>query len=204
MAARRSLRRLAVAAIVVLAHLALFRILTPGAPAPRRISAEAPLEVMIFSPARLSRAPRHAPRLAHRARRSGLPHRPIAPSFPGPITLALPQRAPRVPIHWREQIRREVQARELRSGVPAPHPTFGFPAMAPRGTPSRRFGWDYAGTHRIEMLRGAGMLINISDRCSLLFAGVLIPFCRIGRIPANGNLFRHLQDATREKLGALP
>ena len=204
-AGQRNLRRTAVAAIVVLGHLALFRVLTPGAPSPRKLTAVPPLEVMIFPRARPKPTPSRRPRRFSRARRPGRRRGFIARPSPEPITLPAAAASPhRARIRWRSEIRREARAQELRSEAPAPHLTFGFPAMAPRDRPPRAFGWDYARTHRIEMLRGEGILINITDRCSVLFAGVLIPFCRIGRIPANGRLFRHLRDPTRDRLGVLP
>jgi hypothetical protein len=76
--------------------------------------------------------------------------------------------------------------------------------MPPKSAPPAAFGWDQARIHRVQLLRGEGMLININDRCSVLFSGFVIPFCKIGRIPVNGDLFEHLHDGSRDRLHALP
>ena len=56
------------------------------------------------------------------------------------------------------------------------------------------FRWDYAATHRLESTPG-GLIINLSDRCLIVTNGLmLLPLCRIGEIPAHGDLFAHMDD----------
>jgi hypothetical protein len=66
-----------------------------------------------------------------------------------------------------------------------------FP-IAPQNAPG--IAWDYAATHRVESIPGGGVLVHLSDNCVL----VLFPFpfvgCGIGKQPANGDLFEHMQD----------
>jgi len=68
-------------------------------------------------------------------------------------------------------------------------------AFAPR-TSSSEFPWYHATTHRVESLEGGGTLINLNDNCVLVVIG-LIPFptCKLGKIPARGDLFEHMHDA---------
>lgn len=57
------------------------------------------------------------------------------------------------------------------------------------------FRWDYAATHRVVVTPGRGIVINFSDRCSILIsAGAILPFCAIGHLPVYGDLFEHMND----------
>lgn len=63
---------------------------------------------------------------------------------------------------------------------------------APHGP---QFRWDYAATHRVVVTPGRGIVINISDRCFVFVTGLFVlPVCRIGEIPAHGDLFAHMDD----------
>ena len=82
--------------------------------------------------------------------------------------------------------------------------SFGFP-KAPTSAPAvPKFGWYYAGTHRIEELPGGGTIINLTDRCAIVVYVLPIPVCKIGKIPANGDLFNQLHDRRDGREGALP
>jgi hypothetical protein len=60
----------------------------------------------------------------------------------------------------------------------------------------RPFNWDYARTHRFEALPMGGTLINLTDRCSLVFTfPILIGTCRLGKNEARADLFTHMRDA---------
>lgn len=54
--------------------------------------------------------------------------------------------------------------------------------------------WDHAATHRVESIPGGGILINLSDNCVLLLFPLPLVGCGIGKRPANGDLFKHLND----------
>jgi len=59
----------------------------------------------------------------------------------------------------------------------------------------QQFGWDYARTHRLESLPDGGLLVNLSDRCSIVFKfPMLLGGCRIGKIESRGDLFAHMYD----------
>lgn len=75
--------------------------------------------------------------------------------------------------------------------LPAPHDFSGTTPRAPR----KPFGWDHAATHRVEEIPTGGLLININDRCVLVWAILPMVGCRIGKLPVRGDLFDHLKDA---------
>jgi len=64
--------------------------------------------------------------------------------------------------------------------------------------PPRKPGlaWNCARTHRVEALPGGVTVFNLNDHCSIALLWV-VPFfgCQLGKIPARGDLFDHLQDA---------
>ena len=65
-------------------------------------------------------------------------------------------------------------------------------------------GLDVGGVRyeRIEPLKTGGTLIRLNDRCVLVFAVMVLPICQIGKIPARGDLFEHMDDPP--VLGAPP
>jgi hypothetical protein len=65
------------------------------------------------------------------------------------------------------------------------------PAPAAR----QQFGWDYAQTHRIEPLQDGGLLVNLTDRCSIIVRfPMILGGCKIGRIEARADLFAHMRE----------
>jgi len=75
----------------------------------------------------------------------------------------------------------------------------GLPPQARAFQPSvprPEFHWDHASTHRVEPLPGGGTLINLNDSCVVVvFVIMPIAACRLGKIPARGDLFEHMRDA---------
>ncbi len=70
--------------------------------------------------------------------------------------------------------------------------TSRFKPLPPPRVRGPEFGWDYAATHRIVPLEGGGFAISINDNCQL--AVLPMPFfgCVIGKIKANGDLFKYM------------
>jgi hypothetical protein len=69
-----------------------------------------------------------------------------------------------------------------------------IPAPTPMAAPA--FAWDYAATHRLET-SAKGLVINLSDRCSLLISLSLMAVmggCKLGELPVHGDLFMHMRD----------
>ncbi len=99
----------------------------------------------------------------------------------------------------------EAEARERQQPSPlAPH---DFSGVKPGSTDDSKpqFGWNHARTHRVEELSGGGLLININDRCAVVVMLIFpFPACKIGKMPARGDLFEHMQDVPAATGSNLP
>jgi hypothetical protein len=98
------------------------------------------------------------------------------------------------PIDWAGELDRA--AGNSIADAPSIQPRdFGFPRSS-AAPPSKlpEFGWSYAPTHRVESLPGGGLLVNLNDNCVLVFAPLPFFACALGKKPANGNLFEHMND----------
>lgn len=97
-------------------------------------------------------------------------------------------------IDWLGALQRAAQALSARRAPASLR--FGFPrssAFAPAPPVHHWDGWDYAATHRIEMLPTGGTLIALTDRCSLVIAPIVIVGCWLGKMPVAGDLFKHMR-----------
>ncbi|HEY6458138.1 MAG TPA: hypothetical protein VIY90_22915 [Steroidobacteraceae bacterium] len=113
---------------------------------------------------------------------------PPAPETTAPITIDWAQEAERVAA---DRIEADAQARRRASRLSAGE----APNSGARPAPRPQFGWDYAHTHRFESLPGGGLVVNLSDRCALVFAfPVFMGGCKIGKIEARADLFTHMHD----------
>ena len=74
-------------------------------------------------------------------------------------------------------------------------------SLAPLPPAGPQFGWSHAATHRLESFPG-GIILNLTDRCAIVFAVMLIPVCKVGDMEPRGDLFEHMDDAPQ--LGAPP
>ena len=199
-------RAFAALAVVVL-HAVVIRSLRlsgPPLPVPPAI---APIAVSLLTPltaAAAVRPRRGAPGKTLRASRvSTRRRRAVRSLITEPVTARHLRKTPaRARIDWLQAMHTEAQSFDSRAERP-PQVTFGFPRMPPHAPPHHPFGWDYAATHRIEV-RPGGTIMNLSDRCAIAFIPFPIPFCRIGAIPVNGNLFKHMSDPRNPVLGSLP
>lgn len=66
--------------------------------------------------------------------------------------------------------------------------------LAPPPAAQPQFGWSHANTHRIESFPGGGFILNLSDRCAIVFTIMVIPVCKVGVIEPRGDLFQHMDD----------
>ena len=190
----RTARRVTAAAIAAALQGVFYWLILHEAVEPTAPPAATPLEVTLLQtvrrlkPTTLTRKRRALRRPAARRQEAAPPAAKIHP-----VTLPRAANPPRFPaIDWSGAMQREVRAEE--SQAPARKLRFGFPQQPARAAAVPEFGWDYASTHRLQALPQGGMLINLNDRCGLVFYGFLFPFCRIGRIPVNGHLFDHMRD----------
>ncbi len=157
-------------------------------------------------------AERHShPRAPALTRRSARPDRSHEAAAHPPA----PTAHPAVPTDWavqgeqaaKQEVGREEAARQRasglthRSGVSAAITS----ALRPPPPPPPEFGWAQYRIHRIEVIKGLGIVIHLSERCSLLIAGLmLLPGCTLNKIEARGDLFAHMHDPTDPDPKALP
>jgi hypothetical protein len=131
-----------------------------------------------------------SPRRAH----PSPPAQETPPEEPTPQSITLP-----VAPDWREEARiaaNDEIARADRRHHPsllAPHDFSGVPHGAVDIT-KPQFGWSYSATHRVEVFEQGGFMLNINDRCAVAVLIFPMPFCRVGKIPARGDLFEHMDD----------
>ena len=69
--------------------------------------------------------------------------------------------------------------------------TARFKPLAPDRVRGPEFGWSVA-THRIAHLPGGGLAYNLNDHCQLVIFPMLFAGCSIGKIEANGDLFKYM------------
>lgn len=61
--------------------------------------------------------------------------------------------------------------------------------------PKPEFGWSHSRINRIEPMEEGGFLVWINDRCAIVISVLAMPICKIGKKPARGDLFEHMDDA---------
>jgi hypothetical protein len=138
------------------------------------------------------------PTPTRRSQRASQPSRAATPPPAQPNTAPSSdeRNAIQAPIDWAAELDRA--ARDSVPAEPVREPRdFGFPhgATAP-SSKSPEFAWSHARTHRAEAIPGGGLLVNLNDRCVIVFTPLPFPFCRLGKQPANGDLFEHMHDAS--------
>jgi type IV secretory pathway VirB10-like protein len=198
--------------LVVLAiHAVFFLLFALRSPLPRLGEAEAP-SIAVFLP---------TPVPTQSAQSERPPEPPVAARTEHPTTSKRPPAAVKSPSavvksesdtpsggitptptpDWRQEAQiaanHEIEAEERRAHkqpVLAPH---DFSGVRPGSTDDSRpkFAWNHAATHRVEEIPAGGLLININDRCAIVWIIFPFPGCKIGKIPARADLFDHLKDA---------
>jgi hypothetical protein len=112
-----------------------------------------------------------------------------------------------VMIDWAKEAERaaarQVDAEEAAARRAAAFSHKKVPAsLAPAAPGAPQFGWSHAATHRFESLPDGGFILNLSDRCAIVFAIMLIPVCKVGVMEPRGDLLQHMDDPPQ--LGAPP
>jgi hypothetical protein len=97
------------------------------------------------------------------------------------------------PIDWQGELDREAQASAAAKTQPR-FKDFGFPQRAPPAAKAPEFAWDRNHTHRVESGGGA-LIVHLNDNCIFVMAPLPFVFCSVGKRPANGDLFGHMQDS---------
>jgi len=118
---------------------------------------------------------------------SDLRHLPLPKDPPSQVTSpsAEPSTAPTTlpPIDWELEAQRAVQ-RFAES----------LPSEPGKAKPKKKseFGWSHSRINRIEQTEDGATLFWISDRCFLV--NFQFPMCKFGDIPANGDLFKGMEE----------
>lgn len=191
---RRRASRVAIFAAVVAGHFLALHFLPALRGPPQETDLEPSLAITLVerSPPqpRASRAPPRA--------RQPMRSRPGQPSA-RPLVRPGRLRAARPWIDWEKEADEALADRAQRAAQAARRAAalsrwreHVLPGPEPR---QPEFRWDYAATHRIVVTPGRGIVININDRCAVIISGLsVLPGCRIGKIPAYGDLFAHMDD----------
>jgi hypothetical protein len=187
-AALRDPRRPLVFALAVLIHVGLWNLLVR----PRHTSSDTAERrtVLVFLPdaKTIQAPPRTVAPLA--------PKRLLETSPPennAPRLIAPPERegTPALPmIDWRREAEEAAREHVLEAQAERGHKDDSAPPK-----PQPEFGWDHSRVHRIEPLESGGLLVWINDRCAIVISVMAMPICKIGKKPARGDLFEHMDDA---------
>jgi hypothetical protein len=186
-AAVRERQRPLLFALALLIHVGLFQLLlTPRHAAPE--SAQ-PRTVLVFLPdVSKPRGPQIEVALLAPSRLPGA----SPPTSTAPQLIAPPEHeTARVPpaIDWHRDA--EEVAREHALAAEA-----GREPKDDQGEQKRQpeFGWSHSSVHRIEPMEGGGFIVWINDNCGVAIGALAMPFCMLGKRPARGDLFKHMDD----------
>lgn len=187
-AALREPQRPLVFALALLIHVGLFELLV----SPRHTLPEMTelRTVLVFLPdtEKIQRLPPPVAPLA--------PERLLETSPPqsaAPRLIAPPEReeTPAPPIvDWQREAQEAARKHALEAAAQREQKDDSAPSK-----PKPEFGWDHSRTHRVEPLEGGGVLVWINDRCFIVITVLAMPACKIGKKPARGDLFEHMDDA---------
>ena len=137
--------------------------------------------------------------------RSATPPPPLTPLTPEQLRAApLPEAKPpqliaplereggdeAAAVDWAHEAAEAVRKRALEAEAQRDHKHDRDPPK-----PAPEFGWDRSRTQRVEPIEGGGILVRINDRCAIVITLLAMPVCQIGKKPARGDLFEHMDDA---------
>jgi hypothetical protein len=182
--ALREPQRLLLFALTALIHVGLFALLASE----RRARDESPQErrsVLVFlrDASKTEHAVDVAP-LAPERLPEMLPPQVSAPRLIAPPANSATPAAP-PSIDWQREA--EEIARDHALAAPTPDD----PA---KPKPKPDFAWSHSSTHRIEPIESGGFIVWINDNCGVAITLLAMPFCKLGKKPARGDLFEHMDD----------
>ena len=206
--------RIVALVFVVAAHLALLLVFTISrSPHGQVLEEGRALIVVSLSPTSLEKPVSRFNRTAATDRspdddvskRASSPEHPVSPPSADTATTPRPSVIDTTSIDWSQAAELaaarqidllEDERRRARGFMPRAENSI-TPGQEAHATPpkSPEFGWSRAQTQRIEPLPQGGTLLRISERCSLVISGGLLPVCNFGKIEARGDLFEHMRDA---------
>jgi hypothetical protein len=202
--------RVATILVVLIIHVALFILFaTLRTPLPRPDEQEAPSMAFFLPPDEVDTTAKGAPQSppAAQVAHPTSPQRAAAAAAKSPGEIVRPQppqpsnsiTVPPAP-DWRHEMQiaanNEIEAEERKRHKPSPLAPHDFSRVKPGSTDysKSQFGWSHAATHRVEEIPTGGLLININDRCFIAWVIFPFPLCKVGKMPARGDLFQHMKD----------
>jgi hypothetical protein len=181
----REPRRLVPFALAVLVHVGLWHLLVSQRQ-PSVATAEPGAQlVFLRDPVKPTSPPLEVapPRL-----QQGSPPQSLAPRL---IAAPTSDDAPLPPsIDWRREA--EQAARDNAIAAQAQRPKEGEQG-GPK--PQPEFHWSHSSVHRIEPMENGGFVVWLNDKCGIAITLMAMPFCQLGKKPARGDLFEHMDDA---------
>ena len=128
------------------------------------------------------------------------PSQAHVPAQPERLPEPASQSTPTPKIDWANAVQQAIadelaaQSTEQRKaqGFTSPNPAL---PTSPEIRAKPEFGWQRWRLHRIEAMSQGGFVVHLSERCVLVVSVLLLPACKIGKIPARGDLFEHMDDA---------
>ena len=186
-AAFREPQRPLLFALALLIHAGLFQLLV----SPRHASPQAPERrtVLAFVPGTANHV--QPPSSIAPLTREQLPAAPLPETAPPRLMATPEQEASRGPgVDWTRAAEEAARERALETEAHRDHRNDRGPSK-----PQPEFGWDRSRTHPVEPIDGGGILVRISDRCAIVITLLAMPACQIGKKPARGDLFGHMDDA---------
>ena len=197
--------RAATFVVVIAIHVLLF-CLFAALRSPSRPSSqtEAATTLILMPEPELTPAPQperpHKPPVTARAARPAAPKTP-APANPAPepeSSSISPMPSP----DWRTEAQiaanDAIAAEERKRRTPSPLQPHDFSGVKPGSTDDSKpkFGWYQAGIHRVEGTPGQALVVHINDRCAVAILFIFpFPMCKVGKMPARGDLLDHMKDA---------
>jgi hypothetical protein len=198
---RRRTHAACITGLVLVLHLAAIWLLLANSRVIARRTDSGGFEVVLIAPT----TPPERKSLGHEPS-DAIPHR-RAFANRAPIEHAVPPaedgNAIHAPIDWASELSRAAKdATEDKAEQRAKD--FGFPRRSPATAKAPRFEWDHAATHRVEKLASGGLMVNLNDRCVLVFFPFPFFACGVGTKQANGELLKHMGDSKKAQPGFVP
>jgi hypothetical protein len=200
--------RVAAIFVVLIIHVVLFVLFAAlRIPVPRAGEKEAPSTAFFLPPDAVDTTAEGAPHspTAAQAAHPTSPKQSIAAGAKSPGAIVRPepewppQPAPAAP-DWRQEMQiaanDEIEADERKRRKSSPLAPHDFSGVRPGSTDDtkRAYGWSHAATHRVEAIPSGGLLINVNDRCTVVWVVFPFPLCKVGKIPVRGDLFQDMKD----------
>jgi hypothetical protein len=186
-AAFRARQRPLLFALAVLIHVGLFQLLASERHALAATPERRSVLVFLRDAAKPSEKTRSVPDEVAPIAPRGLPQSPA----PHSIAPAGREEAPASPtIDWQREAEAIAREHALRAEAGRDQKDDHSPAK-----PQPEFGWSHSRVHRIEPLEQGGLLVWLNDRCAIVISVLAMPICKIGKKPARGDLFEHMDAA---------